>query len=235
MVEENGELYTIKLCESCCNMKQEEKKEPRVNGKQWRRVVGMPRPWREARRRRHACPTRFLSRNISERALPSASRLKNDRVSVDRPPTSTPSTTTLARLPQAVREGNVRSFRRRLASISACRISQCLNFREEGTDSKLDTPENGESIDNHFKTARVLHIRSSQIHVADHDVVGDSTPNVLRCESPSSSEPQHEHKLRGGGHWNRVEGHTGSCARSKGGEGEDNEGEGFGTSAVPNG
>ena len=85
-------------------------------------------------------------------------------------------------------------------------------------------PENGESIDHHFQTTRVMHIWSSQIHVAHHDVGGDSTPcfvadtgcNLLHSESPSSPKPQHEHKLRGGGHWNRVEGHTGSCAQVKG-------------------
>ena len=58
---------------------------------------------REPQRRRHACSTRFLIRNLSERALPWASRLKNDNVSVDHwPQASTPSTTSLARPPLAV-------------------------------------------------------------------------------------------------------------------------------------
>ena len=72
---------------------------------------------REPQRKRHACSTRFLSRNLSERALSWASRLRNDRVSVDhRPPTSTPSTISLTRPPLAVSSGNVRYFRQRTAS-----------------------------------------------------------------------------------------------------------------------
>ena len=51
---------------------------------------------REPQRRRHACCTRFLSRNLS--VLSWASRLRNGRVLVDRPPL-------------AVSSGYVRSFR----------------------------------------------------------------------------------------------------------------------------
>ena len=43
MVEENGEVYTRNFCEGCYNLLQDERKEPRVNGKQWKRLVGMKR------------------------------------------------------------------------------------------------------------------------------------------------------------------------------------------------
>ena len=41
VVVENGELYTINLCESCHNPRQGETKEPKVNGMQWKRLVGL--------------------------------------------------------------------------------------------------------------------------------------------------------------------------------------------------
>ena len=44
MVEESGELYTINLCEDCCNLRQDKRNEPRVNGKQCTRPVVTKRP-----------------------------------------------------------------------------------------------------------------------------------------------------------------------------------------------
>ena len=162
---------------------------------------------REPQRRRHACSTRFLSRNLSERALSWASRLRNDRVSVDhRPPTSTPSTISLARPPLAVSSGYVRSFRRRAASRATPSLRAALRRASPFAWSALTTvvstanwtpPKNGESIDHNFQTACIMHIWSSQIHVTHHDVGGDSTScfaadtgcDVLHCESPPPQNP----------------------------------------------
>ena len=43
VVEENGELYTIKFGEGCYNWRQDEREEPRANGQFWKRLVGMKR------------------------------------------------------------------------------------------------------------------------------------------------------------------------------------------------
>ena len=43
MVEENCELYTINYCEVCYNLRQDERKESGVKGKQWKRLVGAKR------------------------------------------------------------------------------------------------------------------------------------------------------------------------------------------------
>ena len=159
---------------------------------------------REPQRRRHACSTRFLSRNLSERALPWASRLRNDRVSVDhRPPTSTPSWSCPS---LALGSGYVRSFRRRAASRATPSLRAAFRrpspFAWRALTTVVSTTdwtpqENGESIDHHFQTTRVMHIWSSQIPVAHHDVGGDSTPcfaadtgcNVLHSESPPPQNP----------------------------------------------
>ena len=39
-----GELHTRNFFESCHNLRQDDRKKPRVNGKQWKRLVGMKRP-----------------------------------------------------------------------------------------------------------------------------------------------------------------------------------------------
>ena len=122
---------------------------------------------REPQRRRHACSTRFLSRNLSERALSWASRLRNDRVSVDhRPPTSTPSTISLARPPH---------------SVSACRIAPCFSVRVVVSTANW----------HNFQTACIMHTWSSQIHVTHHDVGGDSTPasRQIRAATFSTANP----------------------------------------------
>ena len=54
-------------------------------------------------------------------------------------------------------------------------------------------------------------------------------------QTPSFPRSQPVHQLRGGGHWNRVEGHTGNCARKGGGEDDDDARGGLGTSAAPSG
>ena len=40
MVEDDGEPHTINHCTNCYNLRQEERKEPTVNGKRWRIMVG---------------------------------------------------------------------------------------------------------------------------------------------------------------------------------------------------
>ena len=43
MVEDNRDLHTINFCESCYNLRQGERKEPIVNGREWRLVVAEKR------------------------------------------------------------------------------------------------------------------------------------------------------------------------------------------------
>ena len=142
----------------------------------------------EPQRRRHACSTRFLSRNLSERALSWASRQH------DQPGTSSSCDQFRVRalLPSAS------CFQSH--SVSACRIASPFVWRALATvvsTANWTLPNIGESINHNFQTARVMHIWSSQIHVAHHDVGGDSTPcfaadtgcDVLHCESLPLQNP----------------------------------------------
>ena len=43
IVAENGERHTLNLCESCYNLREDEKKEPKVNGEQWKTIVNEKR------------------------------------------------------------------------------------------------------------------------------------------------------------------------------------------------
>ena len=43
MVEEGDKLHTINFCRSCCSLRQGERKEPIVNGREWRHTVANKR------------------------------------------------------------------------------------------------------------------------------------------------------------------------------------------------
>ena len=64
------------------------------------------------------------------------------------------------------------------------------------------------SVHHNFKTTRIVHVWANRVRVAQ--VV---TLPFACGKFGLQHSPQRISKLRSGGHWNRMEGHTGSCAR----------------------